>query len=74
MISFNRKTVKNIYFFLNLLWFDALNNRYIYTNNQVLIYFFTKTKKLYSPKTQMASYTYSKYEKKRCLKAKKASV
>lgn len=37
IIPFDKKTIQNIYFFLNKSWFNALNDRYIYTNNQTIV-------------------------------------
>lgn len=45
MIFFVKKMVQNIYFYLNYNWFDILNNRYKYINNQTIIRFLAKTKK-----------------------------
>lgn len=61
-------------FFLNKDWFDTLNNRYIYTDNQIMICLFTKTKKVDLLKNQIASYVYFEYKRRGYLKANKASI
>lgn len=66
--------IQSIYFFLNKNLSDALNNKYIYIDNQTLVLLLIGTKKAYSLKTESISHTYPKYKKKIYLKAKKASI
>ena len=33
MIPFDGKTAQNMYFFLNKVWSDALNDRYVHTDD-----------------------------------------
>lgn len=37
--------MQNMYCFLNWSWSDTLNNRYIYINNQIIVYLFARIKK-----------------------------
>lgn len=53
---------------------DALNNRYIYINNQTIICLFIIKKKADSSKTQVASYIYFEYKEKKYLRVNKANV
>lgn len=63
MIFFDRKTLQNIYFYLNWGWFDALNNRYIYIDNQIMVHLLARKKKADLLKTQVVSSLYSEYER-----------
>lgn len=72
IIFFDRKTVQSLYFFMNYNWSDVMNDRYIYTDNQIVICLFAKTKKV--DYIQVASNTYLKYKKKRYPKTNRASV
>lgn len=74
MISLNEKTVQNMYFFLNLDWSDALNNRYVYIDKKTMIYLIAGRNKVNSLKIPATNYTCFEYEKKRYLKANKATV
>lgn len=74
MVSFNRKVAQSIYYFLNLNLFDALNDKYIYMDNQILIYILAQIKKSNPFKIQVASYACSKYKTERYPRANKASV
>ena len=74
MISFDGKTAQNMYFFLNQGWSDALNDRYVYTDNQIVVRLLARTKKADPLKTQAASHACSEYEKRGYPRANKASV
>ena len=63
-----------MYFFLNQSWFDALNNRYVHTDNQIVVRLLAGTKKADPLKTQAASHACSKYERRGYPKANRASV
>lgn len=60
-----------IYHFLNWDWSNSLNDRYVYTDNQIMIHLFTKIKKRDLFRTQAASHIYFKYDKKKYLKINK---
>lgn len=50
-----------MYIFLNQCQFDTLNNRYVYTNNQIMIHLLTQIKKSNLFEIQAISYVCSKY-------------
>lgn len=72
MISFDRKTVYNIYFFFNKGWFNIFINEYIYINNQIVICLLAIIKKADFFKTQAASHAWSKFKKKEYLRQTKS--
>lgn len=63
-----------MYYFLNWVWYDNLNDRYIHTDNQTVICLLVGIKKADLFKTQAASHKYSKYEKRGYPRANKANV
>lgn len=63
-----------MYFFFNKDWFDTLNDKYVCTNNQIMIYLLTKIKKTNLPKTQAVDQKFSEYQRKRYAKANKTSI
>lgn len=63
-----------MYFFLNWACFDAVNDRYLYTDNQTILHLLAETKKIYPVKTQPTSHTCFEYERRRYVKPNGAIV
>ena len=74
MIPLDGKTAQSMYFFLNQGWSDALNDRYIRTDDQTVVRLLAGTKKTDPLKIQAASHACSEYERRRYPRANRASV
>lgn len=63
-----------MYCFLNWVWFDDLNDRYVHTNDQTMVRLLVIIKKVDSLVTQMVSHACSEYKRRKYPRANEVSV